>query len=186
MKVEKIKPIHIKCPMQTYYKLKGKTQKRCPVCKSGQLQFTEQNRLLQMTCSKTDCTNHMVIPIDTYSTYSTLYDTNKQQYVESVKQIIQKKYDILFKYTSEHDISELRTNYLKHKENYDVMNQHYYETEHQHFEKLKELYELRDEFSKKINPDELNSILNEIHLQEYKKVGNAFEYYTPFSELILL
>jgi len=189
MKVEKIKLntsdslILIDSPFKSYYKLKSKKSNLCPLCKKGRLTFSEKKRVLKITCDTHQCKNNLEFPTDTYYSYDTLYQSNHQHYVNSVKDIVQKKYDILFKYTSDQDISELRTNYLKNKQNYDDMNQHYYINDKLRREKLDDLYEHRNELMKKINADELNDVLNEIHKYEYKEIEKKFEIYTPFSEL---
>jgi hypothetical protein len=198
MKVEKIKLntsdslMSIDSPFKSYYKLKsnivaplkkGKKSNLCPLCKKGHVTFSEKNRVLKIMCDTRQCKNNIEFPIDTYYSYDTLYESNHQHYMNSVNEIVQKKYDILFKYTSDHDISELRTSYLKNKQNYDDMNQHYYVNDKLRTEKLNELYQHRDELMKKMNADEMNDVLNEIHVNEYKQIGNKFEFYTPFSEL---
>ena len=185
MNVEKLKLIEIDSPIKKYYLLKGKKSKLCSVCKKSQLTFTEKNRTLTITCATPQCKGNMKIPIDTYYTYDTLYENNHQDYVDSVHKVIQKKYDILFKYTSDKDILELRTDYLHSKKNYDAMNQNYYEKDNVKTETLKKLYAERNELiSKKIKAEELNHVLNIIHTHEYKKLGNTYEVYTPFSDLI--
>ncbi len=191
MKVEKISLdtrdtlLVIDDPIKQYYRLKLKSKSKCPACKKGKLSFAEKNRFLIMACDTASCKNNMKIPIDTYYSYNKLYETNQEQYMNSVTNIIQKKYDILFKYTSDQDISDLRTSYLKNKETYDTMNQHYYETDTLRMEELKKLYTERDELlNQKIIPPELNDTLNQIHTHEYKQIGNAYELYTPFNELI--
>ena len=162
MKVEKIilntsdSLMTIDSPFKSYYKLKSKKSNLCPLCKKGHLMFSEKNRVLKITCDTSNCKNNIEFPIDTYYSYDTLYESNHQQYMNSVHEVIQKKYDILFKYTSDQDISELRTSYLKNKDNYDAMHQHYYKTDMAHRETLHELYQHRDELMKKINPVELN------------------------------
>jgi len=184
MNVEKLKPIEIESPIKKYYFLKNKKSKLCPICKKNQLIFTEKNRFLMITCNTPNCKSNVKIPTDTYYTHDTLYETNYQNYTDSVHKVIQKKYDILFKYTSDKDILELRTDYLQYKKNYDEINQNYYEKDNLKMEKLKKLYMERDELiSKKIKADELNHILNNIHTHEYKKIGNTYELYTPFCEL---
>ena len=189
MKVEKIKLntsdslILIDSPFKSYYKLKNKKSNLCSLCKKGHLTFSEKNRVLKITCDTPQCKNNIEFPTDTYYSYDTLYESNHKNYVNSVNDVVQKKYDILFKYTSDQDISELRTSYLKNKQNYDDMNQHYYLTDKLRTEKLKELYEHRDELMKKMNADEMNDVLNEIHKYEYKEVEKKVELYTPFGEL---
>ena len=152
MNVSKQNKITIQSPVSWYYQLKKKyNHKKCPTCGKGPLLFLEKNRHLTIQClQNASCSKNVSIAVDTCFSYDKMYTTHKDAYMDSVEKILKKKFDIIFNYTSNHDIAALKTTYMDTKTEYETMNQLYYQHADQRQAELKPLYETKDEIFQKL------------------------------------
>ena len=199
MEVQKIGRITIDDFFSKYYSLKKKydTRKKkiCPICNKGPLQFEIKNRNMKVTCiSNPTCIANMSNQLFMFQPYSDVYNSVKEKYEESLATIIQRKFDLLFKYTSDKNIERVREEYLTHKHLFEQTEMLYHKTQMMHDKELHELYHDRQEMinviKKKGDPktveEDLNDVLNKIHKLEYTKIANEYSLYTPYDKLILV
>ena len=199
MEVKKLGLITIDDFFSKYYSLKKKydarKKKSCPICNKGLVQFdTKQRKLTSVCVANPKCTANMSIQLSTYMPYSDLYDSVKEKYEETLSTIIQRKFDLLFKYSSDKNIERVREEYLKHKHIFEQTEILYHKTQMVHDKKLNDLYENRHEMVNAIKQgsdpktvqEDLNETLNQIHKLEYNKVAGEYILYTPYSKLMLV
>jgi len=185
--------IVIESPIEKYYLWKKKySGKKCPTCGQGKLHFFEENRRLNIKCDTPLCEKNMSIPFQSYITYDVAYDISKQQYIDSVRKVLKRKFDYLFNYTTDKDIHEIKTAYVGSKEQFDDLTTQYHTRELSRMEELTELKksakERRDELKIALREhqdiqdiqEDTNDILNKIHQFEYMKLGNENILYSPF------
>jgi hypothetical protein len=136
----------------------------------------------------------MSIQLQMYLPYATVYELVKEKYHDSLSSIIERKFDLLFKYSSDKNIERIREEYMTHKNVFEKTEILYHKTQMVHDKELAELYMNRQEMVNVIkqggNPktveEDLNSVLNKIHKLEYTKVANDYSLYTPYSKLMLV
>jgi len=198
MEVQKLGMMTIDDFFSRYYSLKkryeGRKKKTCPVCNKGPLQFGTKDRTLTSLCTTPKCEATMSIPLPMYVPYAQVYDSVKEKYQDSLSAIIERKFDLLFKYSSDKNIERIRNEYVKHKQVFEQTEILYHKTQMVHDKELSDLYAHRQEMvnviKKKGDPktveEDLNVVLNQIHKLEYNKVANEYSLYTPYSKLMLV
>lgn len=198
MEVTKLGKITIDEPFLKYYSLKQKYESRknpiCPICNKGPVDFLLKDRVLSSTCvNNTLCRANMSVGIPSFYTYKELIHDAQDNYDRAHQDIVRKKYDLLFKYSQDTNIQELRDTYLKHKGKNDAIMVGYHKTKMVHEHELHELNEQKhtlltalkhpDSDVKNIQTD-LNEILNRIHKLEYHIIGREHVQYTPFINMV--
>jgi ribosomal protein S27AE len=198
MEVQKLGMITIDDFFSKYYSLKKKYEARkkksCPICNKGPVQFSTKDRKLTSVCATPQCSANMSIQLQMYLPYATVYELVKEKYHDSLSSIIERKFDLLFKYSSDKNIERIREEYMTHKNVFEKTEILYHKTQMVHDKELAELYMNRQEMVNVIkqggNPktveEDLNSVLNKIHKLEYTKVANEYSLYTPYSKLMLV
>jgi hypothetical protein len=199
MEVQKLGPITIDDFFSKYYSLKNKytarKKKVCPICNKGPVQFETKNRTLTSTCvANPKCTANMSIKLSMYLPYSEVYESVKETYQDSLSSIIERKFDLLFKYSSDKNIERIREEYIKNKQIFEQTEILYHKTQMLHDKDLTDLYDRKAEMihviKNKGNPktveEDLNVVLNQIHKLEYTKIANEYSLYTPYSKLLLV
>jgi len=199
MEVQKLGMITIDDFFSKYYSLKNKYESRkkktCPICNKGPIQFeTKQRKLTSVCVSNPKCTANMSIQLPTYLPYADVYDSVKEKYDETLSTIIQRKFDLLFKYSSDKNIEKIREEYIKNKHVFEQTEILYHKTQMIYDKKLQGLYHDRQEMVNVIksggNPktieEDLNVVLNQIHQLEYTKIAKEYSLYTPYSKLMLV
>jgi hypothetical protein len=199
MEVQKLGMITIDDFFSKYYSLKKKYEARkkktCPICNTGPVLFDTKNRKLQAICVENPkCTANMSIQLQMYLPYSDVYDSVKEKYQESLSAIIQRKFDLLFKYSTDKNIERIREEYVKNKNIFEQTDILYHKTQMLHDKKLLDLYHQRQEMVNVIKTggdpktveEDLNVILNQIHKLEYTKIANEYTLYTPYSKLMVM
>jgi len=88
---------------------------RCPNCKGKlkDLTFTIQNRVLISTCPTSGCKSNMNIPIGDYIPFKVYYAEHKKAYEDSITRILNEKFNVLFGYKKEEDISKFKMDYVE-------------------------------------------------------------------------
>jgi|LauGreDrversion4_2_1035121.scaffolds.fasta_scaffold01757_8 hypothetical protein len=199
MEVQKLGMITIDDFFSTYYSLKKKydvrKKKSCPVCNKGPLQFSNKERRLSAVCvNNPKCSANMSFPLQRYLPYATVYESVKEKYQDSLSTIIERKFDLLFKYSSDKNIERIREEYLQHKNIFEKTEILYHKTQMVHDKELAQLYANRQEMVNVIKTggdpktveEDLNVTLNAIHQLEYEKVANDYSLYTPYSKLMVV
>ena len=199
MEVQKIGRITIDDFFSKYYSLKKKYEARktklCPICSKGPLQFEIKNRRMSATCiSNPKCTANMSNQLSMFQPYSEVYHSVKEKYEDALSTIIQRKFDLLFKYTSDKNIERVREEYLTNKHLFEQTEILYHKTQMLHDKELHQLYNDRQEMINLIKKggdpktveEDLNHVLNKIHKLEYVKVAKDYSLYTPYDKLMLV
>jgi len=199
MEVQKLGMITINDFFSTFYSLKkryeAKKKKTCPICNKGPVQFSTKDRKLTSVCvANPKCTANMSIPLPMFLPYADVYDSVKEKYKDSLSTIMSRKFDLLFKYSSDKNIERIREEYLKNKHFFEQTEILYHKTQMEHDKELAELYSNRNEMINVIKKggdpktveEDLNVTLNQIHHLEYIKVAKEYSLYTPYSKLMLV
>lgn len=198
MEVTKLGKITIDEPFLKYYSLKQKYESRknpiCPICNKGPVDFSLKDRTLSSTCVKnTLCRANMTVGIPSFYTYKDLIHAAQENYDKAHQDIVRKKYDLLFKYSQDTNIQEIRETYLKHKGKNDAIMVGYHKTKMVHEQELHDLNEQKQVLLKALKLPEsdmkhiqtdLNDVLNRIHQLEYHVIGREHVQYTPFINMV--
>ena len=103
----------------TYDVRKHMQNARCPNCKGKlkDLNFSIQNRVLISTCPTSGCKSNMNIQIGDYRPFNHYYSAHKKEYEVSITRILNEKFNVLFGYKKEEDISKLKMDYVEKNQN---------------------------------------------------------------------
>lgn len=178
MLVEKKEKVTI--PIHTYldyYQLKSKYQKnkKCPNCKNPDIVFDVSDRILSIVCPTRGCKSNMRILSDTYITYNEQFSQCKQEYANTIEDILRAKFDILFDYRKTEKVEQLRDHYLQSKAEYDALYMKWQQKNPNHPELKKDRNELIQKLKQKYDDtirDQLNHVLDQIQSIEYTRVYN--------------
>jgi len=199
MEVQKLGMITIDDFFSKYYSLKkryeARKRKMCIICNKGPLDFSTKHRKLSATCvANPICTANMSIQLPMFKPYADVYNSVKEKYEDALSSIIQRKFDLLFKYTSDRNIERVREEYVTNKHVLEQTEILYHKTQMLHDTELSKLYQDRQEMINVIKKngdpktveEDLNDVLNKIHQLEYIKVAKDYSLYTPYSKLMMV
>ena len=198
MKVQKLDFITItkSSTLNTYYEYKQyydsrkqKPKMKCPKCKLTKLKdltFTIKKRELISTCPNPKCTGNMRIKLGEYITFENYYADHKNQYNDSISNILAEKFNVLFGYKKEGDILNLKTDYIEQTHTMTELIQDYLKIVDTHPEELEVLNAQKEELIQAIHNgekpySELNLVLckirklkySSIEMYDWKEIKNA-------------
>ena len=118
----------------------------------------------------------MDIVIPTYLTFDQLYQSQQQDYMNITNHVLREKFDLMFEYKKTTDLATLKSDYLQKKRIYEDTQRRHEEQSQAREKKKRDLEAHREEMIQALRAgkpikEDLNGILNDIHLSNYMKIG---------------